>query len=126
VAHSRTEWRLKHTGQVAHLPQDYSIGGAAYGIPLKTVILGSHPKHPCNSPDSIVTLLFSIITPFCKKGLPDSPASPFLLFKIYKLIHFYYLPKNSSYCFCISSIISSIPFSFNSSLNFSIAESTST
>ena len=25
MAHSRTEWRLKHTGQVAHLPQDYSI-----------------------------------------------------------------------------------------------------
>ena len=24
MAHSRTEWRLKHTGQVAHLPQDYS------------------------------------------------------------------------------------------------------
>lgn len=25
MAHSRTEWWLKHTGQVAHLPQDYSI-----------------------------------------------------------------------------------------------------
>ena len=25
MAHSRTEWRLKHTGQVAHLPQDYSF-----------------------------------------------------------------------------------------------------
>ena len=25
MAHSRTEWRLKHTGQVAHLPQDYSM-----------------------------------------------------------------------------------------------------
>ena len=24
MAHSRTEWWLKHTGQVAHLPQDYS------------------------------------------------------------------------------------------------------
>ena len=25
MAHSRTEWWLKHTGQVAHLPQDYSL-----------------------------------------------------------------------------------------------------
>lgn len=37
MAHSRTEWRLKHTGQVAHLPQDYSLKTAL------AIILASKP-----------------------------------------------------------------------------------
>ena len=37
MAHSRTEWWLKHTGQVAHLPQDYSV------IPKKLNYIGNFP-----------------------------------------------------------------------------------
>lgn len=40
MAHSRTEWRLKHTGQVAHLPQDYSAGAIAGAIAGAGVITG--------------------------------------------------------------------------------------